>query len=377
MRTITSGDDFASVLREIPLVVAKFEADWCGPCKAIKPTIAQLETAHRDVLFVRVDIDEHDDLSALHSIATVPTFLFFVRGQLVDTLKGANAQHLRHKVAGLPAELAKSAALAPVPVQQQQHAFFDAVFPSADADWNLGAQYDHTLLTYVVAGHADTRNVDALVVTSPGRTGSLCVGDIIIRYARSRCRVALFLLVLTCVHRLFHVLQRQRHTAAEQRSPPHYHRQQPGLQVRGLETDRRSGPAADVAVAPAGGWGRPRLISCRRRVGVRRGLCRQTCGNAWSPGGGADGARRSSGGCRRVPGRPALRYVTLYLLTASCFSRRSSEPHRVVCGFTTQRWSTRHTRRTGWSSSNETLRACAPRPPPRRPRRQATPSAGP
>jgi len=273
MRTITSGDDFASVLREIPLVVAKFEADWCGPCKAIKPTIAQLETAHRDVLFVRVDIDEHDDLSASHSIATVPTFLFFVMGQLVDTLKGANAQQLRHKVAGLPAALAKSATLAPMPAQLQQHAFFDAVFPSADADWNLGAQYDHTLLTYVVAGHtqpphADTRNVDALVVTSPGRTGSLHVGDIIIRYARSRCRVALFLLVLTCVHRLFDVLQRQWHTAAEQRCPPHYHRQRPGLQVRGLEIDRRSGPAADVAVAPAGGWGRPHIISCRRRVGV-------------------------------------------------------------------------------------------------------------
>ena len=200
MRTITSGDDFASVLHEIPLVVAKFEADWCGPCKAIKPTIAQLETAHRDVLFVRVDIDEFDDLSASHSIATVPTFLFFVRGQLVDTLKGANAQQLRHKVAGLPAALAKSAAPAPAPVQQLQHAFFDAVFPSADADWNLGAQYDHTLLTYVVAGHtqpphADTssRNVDALVVTSPGRTGSLRVGDVIIRYGRSRCRLALFL----------------------------------------------------------------------------------------------------------------------------------------------------------------------------------------
>lgn len=198
MRTISSADDFVSSIQESVLVVAKFETEWCGPCKQIRPVVDQLAKAHRDVLFARVDTDAHDDLAAQYHITTIPTFLFFVRGQLVDTLKGANVQHLKQKVDGLHAVLKRTPAPVPVPsLQPEKHEFFDVCFPSVDVDWNLGVQYEHFAVSYVVVAselpglqhsHADSasatvrRTVDALLVVSPGRAGSLRIGDIVVRY---------------------------------------------------------------------------------------------------------------------------------------------------------------------------------------------------
>jgi thiol-disulfide isomerase/thioredoxin/NAD-dependent dihydropyrimidine dehydrogenase PreA subunit len=57
----------------IPLIV-DFTAEWCGPCQKIKPFFAELAAAHPEALFVKVDVDELEQVSEEASVRAMPTF---------------------------------------------------------------------------------------------------------------------------------------------------------------------------------------------------------------------------------------------------------------------------------------------------------------
>ena len=59
------------------LVLVKFWAEWCAPCKALKPI---LEKVHNDIPHidvVSVDIDKEADLVRDLNITSVPTMMLF------------------------------------------------------------------------------------------------------------------------------------------------------------------------------------------------------------------------------------------------------------------------------------------------------------
>lgn len=76
------------------LVVVDFWATWCGPCKKIGPKFRELSAKHEDVLFFKVDVDEHTDLCEDLGINLMPTFKFFKGGECVDTLEGSSEPRL-------------------------------------------------------------------------------------------------------------------------------------------------------------------------------------------------------------------------------------------------------------------------------------------
>jgi thioredoxin 1 len=71
-------------------VVVDFWAEWCGPCKAIAPTLDELarEYAGR-VTIAKVNVDEHPGLAARFQVRSIPTLLFFKGGQVIDQVIGA------------------------------------------------------------------------------------------------------------------------------------------------------------------------------------------------------------------------------------------------------------------------------------------------
>ncbi|AHF12820.1 thioredoxin [Barnesiella viscericola DSM 18177] len=84
-------------------VVIDFWAEWCGPCRAIAPSVDELaEEYDGKVIIGKYNVDEGDDISVEYSIRSIPTLLFFKDGKLVDKHVGsASKADLEAKVKAL------------------------------------------------------------------------------------------------------------------------------------------------------------------------------------------------------------------------------------------------------------------------------------
>ena len=81
---------FDEAVVEHGALVVDFWAPWCGPCRAIAPTLEALgqEYAGR-VAIAKVNVDEQPILASRYQVRSIPTLLFIKDGKVVDQLVGA------------------------------------------------------------------------------------------------------------------------------------------------------------------------------------------------------------------------------------------------------------------------------------------------
>jgi len=77
------------------LVVVDFFATWCGPCKRISPFLEELSGKMENVVFLKVDVDELEDVAREENITAMPTFYFYKNGTKVTDLVGAAQDKLK------------------------------------------------------------------------------------------------------------------------------------------------------------------------------------------------------------------------------------------------------------------------------------------
>lgn len=82
-------DNFeAEVLKSKGIVMVDFFAVWCGPCKMTEPIIEQLSEEMKHIKFVKVDVDQNQDLASQYQVFSIPTFIVFKNGQVVNQFIG-------------------------------------------------------------------------------------------------------------------------------------------------------------------------------------------------------------------------------------------------------------------------------------------------
>jgi len=96
VQTVASHDDLKQQLRDAGdrLVVLDFYATWCGPCRVIGPEVVNFATLYPQVLFLKVDVDECDDVAVEYNIESMPTFLFIKQSKVIESFSGANKDRL-------------------------------------------------------------------------------------------------------------------------------------------------------------------------------------------------------------------------------------------------------------------------------------------
>ena len=65
-----------------------FYADWCGPCKKQDPILEELETDYGDVEFVKIDVDDEQDVANQYQVRSLPTVVVERDGDIVDRFVG-------------------------------------------------------------------------------------------------------------------------------------------------------------------------------------------------------------------------------------------------------------------------------------------------
>ncbi len=88
--TFTDDNFSTEVLASSDPVLVDFWATWCGPCQMMGPIVEELakEYEGKKIKIGKLNVDENPETAGKYNIMSIPSFMIFKGGDVVDTLSG-------------------------------------------------------------------------------------------------------------------------------------------------------------------------------------------------------------------------------------------------------------------------------------------------
>jgi thioredoxin 1 len=84
--------NFAELLKSNEPVLVDFSAEWCGPCKQLKPILEQVKNkVGASAKIIKIDVDKNRSTAEKFQIRSVPTLILFKDGKSVWRQSGVVA----------------------------------------------------------------------------------------------------------------------------------------------------------------------------------------------------------------------------------------------------------------------------------------------
>lgn len=84
-----TSQNFNQEILKNQLLLIDFWAEWCGPCKSMHPIFTRMAKKYKQVRFARVNVDDAQDIAVKYGVQSIPTFIMFKNGEIVNRMVGA------------------------------------------------------------------------------------------------------------------------------------------------------------------------------------------------------------------------------------------------------------------------------------------------
>lgn len=85
---LTKENFESEVLKSDKTVLVDFNADWCGPCRMLRPILDEVALASDDYKIVSVNIDNEEELAEEYGVSSIPCLVLFKDGKEINRSVG-------------------------------------------------------------------------------------------------------------------------------------------------------------------------------------------------------------------------------------------------------------------------------------------------
>lgn len=95
-----SEKEYEHILKSYPdkLLVIDFFAEWCGPCRHMKPYLRECDEKYPEIVIVKVDVDANEAVANKENIEVMPTVIFYKNGMKLGEFSGSSKEALMNKI---------------------------------------------------------------------------------------------------------------------------------------------------------------------------------------------------------------------------------------------------------------------------------------
>ena len=92
VKEINKNDFEEIVLKHNGKVLVDFYANWCGPCRMLRPILEEIASDRKERIIVSINVDEAEDLAQKYGVISIPCLVLFENGEEVNRSVGLKSK---------------------------------------------------------------------------------------------------------------------------------------------------------------------------------------------------------------------------------------------------------------------------------------------